>query len=551
MAVTTREVPVLVAGGGPAGMSLAAEFGWRGVACLMVEERDGPVDHPRATLLGARSMEHYRRWGLAEAVIDAGLPLDYPIDIIFTTRLAAFEIFRFSLTTMGEFMSYTPGLAARLPDAGWSPYYKTQIGQQALEPVIGGFASSFDHVDLRYGWRFEGFEQDGSGVTATIREVKTGRDERIRAQYLVGCEGGRSVVRQLLGIPYTGRGAMRANVSFFFRSEKFLSTHSLGRGTLYWTLAPGSFGVFTAIDGHELWNYQHYFLDPDEPADSVDPASAIREGMGAEFPFEILSVTRWSHHQSVAGRYRDDRVFLAGDSAHLFCPTGGFGMNTGIGDAVDLGWKLAGTLAGWGRDGLLDSYESERRPVAVRNTLDAASNADRIDAVMRATTAEVEADNPTGAGLREELCEKLQPSRKTFSASGIHLGYRYAGSPICLPDGSPEPPDEPQVYHPSTWPGARAPHSWRAPGVSTLDWFARGFTLVALGGELPDLTPFESEARRAGLPLEVVRCELAEVCTLYERKLVLVRPDGHVAWRGDALPDEPRRVLDVVRGASA
>jgi hypothetical protein len=225
-------------------------------------------------------------------------------------------------------------------------------------------------------------------------------------------------------------------------------------------------------------------------------------------------------------------------------------MNTGIGDAVDLGWKLSAILAGWGGVGLLDSYESERRPVAVRNTLDAAGNADRIDAVMRATKPEVEADDRDGERLREELGLKLQPSRKTFSATGIHLGYRYAGSPICVPDGSPEPPDEPQLYHPSTWPGARAPHAWRGPGVSTLDWFCRGFTLVALGGELPDLTPFETEARRVSLPLEVVRCELPDVCTLYERKLVLVRPDGHVAWRGDALPEDPRRVLDAVRGAA-
>jgi len=546
--VKTLETPVLIAGGGPAGMSLAAELGWRGVPCLIAEARDGPVDHPRATLLGARSMEHYRRWGLARDVVAAGLPLDYPIDVIFTTRLCDFELFRFSLTSMAEFMSYDAGLAERLPDARWSPYYKTQIGQQALEPVIGAFAGSFDHVDVRYGWRFEDFEQDPGGVTARIREVASGREQRVRASHLVGCEGGRSPVRQALGIRYAGRGAMRANVSFFFRSQAFLATHDLGRGTLYWTFAPGAFGVFTAIDGHELWNYQHYFLDPDEPPDSVDPRETIRDGMGRDFEFEILHVTHWSHHQSVAERYREGRVFLAGDAAHLFCPTGGFGMNTAIGDAIDLGWKLAAVHQGWAGEGLLDSYEPERRPVGVRNTVEAAGNADRIDSLMRATGPEIEGRDARGEALRREMGEKLEPSRKTFSATGIHLGYRYEDSPVVVRDGTPPPKDDPQLYVPSTWPGARAPHAWLRPGVSTLDWFGRGFALLALGPRPPDPTPFEGEARRIGVPLRVERCADPAISALYERSLVLVRPDGHVAWRGDALPRDLRGVLDVVRG---
>jgi 2-polyprenyl-6-methoxyphenol hydroxylase-like FAD-dependent oxidoreductase len=542
---------VLIAGGGPAGMTLAAELGWRGVECLIVEERDGPVDHPRATLLGARSMEHYRRWGLAEDVIAASLPLDYPIEIVFTTRLCGFEIFRFSLTTMGEFMAHPPELADSLPDARWSPYYKTQIGQQALEPVIAEFADSFDGVDVRYGWRFEDFTSDETGVTATIRDVASGRPQTIRASYLAGCDGGRSLVRSKLGIRYGGRGAMRANVSFYFRSSRFLATHELGRGTLYWTFAPGSCGVFTAIDGHELWNYQHYFLDASEPTAAIDPNTAIRDGMGRDFPFEVLRTTHWSHHQSVAERYRSGRVFLAGDSAHLFAPTGGFGMNTGIGDAVDLGWKLAGLFDGWAGSALLDSYEAERRPIAVRNTLEAASNADRIDGLMRATPPEVEADSEAGARLRGQLASNLQPSRKTFSAGGIHLGYCYGDSPIVVSESGTPPKDDPQLYQPSSWPGARAPHAWRSAGISTLDWFGRGFTLVASGEPIPQLAPLEREARRVGLPLEVVTTIDPELCALYERRLVLVRPDGHVAWRGDALPDDVRGLVDAVRGAGS
>ena len=254
------EVPVLIAGGGPVGLALAADLGWRGTDCLLIEKHDGVNDHPRATLLGARSMEYYRRWGIIDKVIKAGLPLDYPIHIIFATRLSEHELHRAKFTSMGEFMSYPPGLEEIVPDAKYSPYFKTQIGQQQLEPVVREFASMQPGVQLRYGWQLNDFVQDVDGVTATIVERKSGESQQVRAKYLVGCDGGKSIVRTGLGINYFGRGAMRPNVSFFFRSSRFLDSHSLGRGTLYFLFNPQSFGVFTAINGHDLWNYQHYFL---------------------------------------------------------------------------------------------------------------------------------------------------------------------------------------------------------------------------------------------------------------------------------------------------
>lgn len=531
------EVPVLIAGGGPVGLALAADLGWRGTACLLVEKHDGVNDHPRATLLGARSMEYYRRWGITDKVIKAGLPLDYPIHIIFATRLSEHELHRAKFTSMGEFMSYRPGLEEIVPDAQYSPYFKTQIGQQRLEPVVREFASMQPGVQLRYGWQLSDFKHDADGVTASIVESKSGESQQVRAKYLVGCDGGKSIVRTGLGINYFGRGAMRPNVSFFFRSSSFLDSHSLGRGTLYFLFNPESFGVFTAINGHDLWNYQHYFLDPKQATKDINPQEALWGAMGKPFEFELLKTTHWHHHQSVAERYREGRVFLAGDSAHLLCPTGGVGMNTGIGDAINLSWKINAVLSGWAPASLLDTYEVERQRVAVRNSLEAAANADRIDATMRVTPIHIDANDEAGATARVEMTEKLKRLSRQFNASGLQLGHRYDNSPICIPDGSPAPPDEPNHYVPVARPGSRAPHLWLEDGRSTLDLFSgKDFTLLCLGDHAPDTSKVEQAAAIQGIPLTVHLVTQANVCGLYAARLVLVRPDGYVAWRGNDLP---------------
>lgn len=543
-----RHVPVLIAGGGPAGLTLAADLGWRGHSCVLVEELQTASDHPRATLLSARSMEFFRRWGIGEAVLDAGLPRDYLYEIVFATRLSGHVLRKLTYVSAHEFLTNSVALQATLPDARWSPYYKTQVGQQALEPVLRSFAGSFDGVELRHGWRLASFDDQGTRVIATIVEVETGREERISADYLVGCDGGRSVVRAQLGIRYTGRGAIRPNVSFFFRSTDFWEKSSVGRGTLYFLFNPESFGVFTAINGRDLWNYQHYFLDPTKATDNVDPYAALPEAMGRPFEFEVLRTTHWHHHQSVATHFREGRAFLAGDAAHLFCPTGGMGMNTAIGDVIDLSWKLSAMLEGWGGEALLDSYSTERRPVAERNTIETADNAGRIDDVMRDTPSDVEAATPAGELARQYVSERIRGIAKQFSTSGLALGYRYAGSPIVVGDGTPQPPDEPGVVHQSTWPGMRAPHAWLADGRSTLDLFDHGgFTLLRMGSSAPAADALVAAAAERGVPLQVVAVDEPEIVALYERPLVLVRPDGHVAWRGDDVTDAAR-IIDIARG---
>ncbi len=537
-----REVPVLVIGGGPAGATLAADLGWRGAGCLLVDETDGTNPHPRANMAGQRSMEIFRRWGLAERMLEASLPFDYPIDVIFSTRLNGFEITRFSLGSTAAFQA----AAVKIPDIAWSPYFKTQIGQNFIEPVLCEFARSCRNVEVRHNWRLVSFDQDDSGVTAEIEKTDGSARETVHAQYMVGCDGGRSLVRRTLGIEFTGRGVLARNQSIYFDAPEFLKSHPRGPGTLLWTLAPDLRGVFITIDGNSRWTYNTYFIDEN---DTMDPAERICKAIGRRIPINVLSVQPWAGYQVVAEHYRKGRVFLCGDSAHLFNPTGGFGMNTAIADAADLGWKFAAVFEGWGDESLLDTYEIERRPVGVRNTVEAGSNFDRV-ATLMALPPEIDEDSERGRKAREAAAENIHSQKKTWSASGMHLGFRYEGSPLIVPDGTPPTPDTAQVYHPTSRPGHRAPHVWLGDKRSTLDLVPReGFALFNFGQATEG--SFAAAAKARGVPFTESRIDNPEASALYERRYVLVRPDGHVAWRGDAVPADPGWILDVARGAAA
>lgn len=544
-----QPAPVLIVGGGPVGLTLAIDLAHRGVRSVVVEERDGPMLHPKATLLGARSMELYRRWGLDQAIYDAAIPADNPYFIIFTTRLAGQEIHRVQSPSIRELMTRDPAATARFAEMQWSPYGKTQIGQQALEPVLLAHAGTLPQIDLRRGWRCDSFTQDDDGVTGRITNVRTSETQYIDALYLADCEGGVGPIRRQLGIRRNGRGQMRANVSLFFRSPGFLEAHGRGIANLYFVFTPDCFGVFTAIDGKELWNFQYYFLDPAKQTEEVDAEAILFRAMGKPFDFELINVNHWHHHQSVARKWREGRVFLLGDAAHLFAPTGGVGMNTGIGDACDLAWKLQATLEGWGGSRLLDSYERERKPVAIRNSIISATNSDKIDMVMDETPAIIDQPGEAADHERAELKRKIQWLSRQFSSAGTHLGYRYVGSDIVAADGTPEPCDDPARLTPTTWPGSRAPHAWLADGRTTLDLVGDSFVLLVLGGASGDIAGLTAAMAEAGAPFRIEKISDPAVEALYERAFVLVRPDGHVAWRGDQPPADPATVVRTITGA--
>ncbi len=531
-------VPVLIVGAGPAGLSLAIELGARGVPCLLVEQGDATVDFPTENLLNARTLEHFRRWGIADELRYHAFPPDYPRTCLFLTRLGGYELARFELPGNGD-------PSARSP---YSPEGRLWCPKFYFFPVLLRRAQADPRVAVRLRCRLERFQQDARGVTAEVTDLASGRREVIAARYLVACDGGSSVVRRQLDIPMRGVFAEGHNASIYFRTN-LLHYHPHGPAIQYRIHNARFTGGIFAMDGRDHWRV-NVRLGPREVA-TFDPVRCLRDALGDAVPFELLAEKPWSGHRVVAERYRAGRVFLAGDAAHLLWPLGGFGMNTAIGDAVDLAWKLAAVVQGWGGATLLDGYEAERRPIGVRNVEEAAS-IKAADAQIPVAPA-MDEDSAEGARLRAEAARLIEATRReefAVESPGIDLGYRYDDSPLVVPDGTPPPPYDTDTYVPTTRPGARAPHVWLRDGRSTLDLFGDGFTLLRLGPTAPDTGTIEAAARARGVPLRVLALDDPAVTAAYERPLVLVRPDGHVAWRGAAPPPDAVSLIDRVRGAA-
>lgn len=530
-----ESVPVLIVGAGPVGLVLAIALARRGVRSIAIDQTDGTINFPTGEALSARTMEHFRRWGLADKVRYSGFPPDYQRNVRFVTRVMGYQLACFQRTANNE---QSAAETAVSPESlAWCPKF-------FLDPVLRHHVASLPAADVRYGWRFDAMIQDDDGVTADVVEVATGRQRRVRAQYLVGCDGGASAVRRAAGIGLEGGFAEGQNLGIYFRAPALLAANPHGQASQYWLTNREGRGPVSAVDGRETWRLSIEY--PRELLDRVDAREVVRRHLGADLPFEVLYVSPWAGHRVVAERYRAGRIFLAGDSCHMMWPRGGFGLNTGVGDAVDLGWKLSAVLQGWGGPGLLDSYDIERRPVGWRNVNTAAEN--RAAEFAFPIPAHLEDEGPQGDADRAATSEVIERTRRReWTSLGIALGYRYE-SPICVPDGSPPPSDAPAVYEPTSRPGCRAPHVPLADGRSTLDLLDDGFTLLKLNKDV-DTDGVERAATGLRMPLSVATVEDQAVAELYEHPLVLVRPDGHVAWRGDKAPQDAGALLDQVRGA--
>jgi 2-polyprenyl-6-methoxyphenol hydroxylase-like FAD-dependent oxidoreductase len=534
------DAPVLIVGGGPIGLALALDLGWRDVPCLLVEQGGGEVVDAKMFATGIRTVEFCRRWGLAERVKHWGFPEDYPFDNVFVTALDGHELGRIAMPAFKD-----------IPPFEVSPEAYAHCPQFIFDPILAEAVRQYPQVKLRYHTRLEAFRDEGNCVVAQLIDEKTGRREEVRARYLVGCDGIGSTVRKQLGFEMHGTGMINHSFNVMFRSPALWEHHDKGKAGRYVIVGEeGTWASLTPADGKDLWRLMiHGELDMD-PA-SVDPAHELRRALGAGIPFEVVKFGHWIRRHLVADHYASGNVFLAGDAVHVMPPNGGLGMNTGLGDSVDLGWKLAAVYHGWGGPHLLETYESERRPVGIRQCDEAMENFARYGS--RKPVPHVTDETEEGARVRRELGKRLSNanSQAWENPLNTHLGYRYEGSPIVVSDGPlPPEPEDSRVYVQTSHPGCRAPHAWLADGRSTLDLFGRGFTLMRFPGA-PDTAALASAMAKRNVPFEAVDVAQADIAALYERKLVLVRPDGHVAWRGDALPTDVTALTDRIRGAVA
>jgi len=535
----TIETPVLIVGGGPVGLALAADLGWRGTPCLVVEQGEGPADHPRATAINARSMEFMRRWGVAEAVRNASAPEDFPHTALYCTTLTGFEIARID----------RPHHGGRGPTTT-SPERAQRCNQIWLDPILRGLAVSFKTVDLRYRWRFEELTQADDHVVATVRDLVRDETRRIVAQYVIDCSGGHSQIRRQLDLTMSGSPYTGYFVSIFVKAPELWAHHAMGKAALINFVEPaGLWRNLVMLDGRELYRFgvrgKEYYDAPDD----IDCERLFTEVVGKKIPHEFISVRRWVARNVVSDTYRRGRIFFAGDAAHLNHPSSGLGLNTGLGDAVDLGWKLNATLSSWGGGGLLTSYEIERQPVGRRNIghADVSHAGDRD----REPAPEIFENTQAGDRARRKMGDAIVSSMtRKFITDGLALGYRYDPSPIVWNEADAAPHEAIEDYHPNAVTGSRAPHAWLGDGRSTIDLYGRGFTLLRLG-EAADLSAIERAFKARSVPLAVERVDDSAIGALYQRRLVLVRPDGHVAWRSDAPPADPAALVDRVRGASA
>jgi 2-polyprenyl-6-methoxyphenol hydroxylase-like FAD-dependent oxidoreductase len=510
---------------------------------MVVEQGDGSIYQPKMDMVGVRTMEFCRRWQIVNEVLASPYPLDYPQDNVYVTSVTGYELGREAVPSYAS--------SPLLPQ---SPERRHRCPQDMFDPILRRFATSTRQVEYRSLNELVNIVECGQGVEASLREIQTGREYVVYADFIVGCDGATSRVRELMGTTMSGKGALTYTTNIIFRSAELARLHD--KGLLYRFIAIGPEGpwaTIVAINGADRWRMSIIGDDQPRQPSPAEIDKAIYRAVGTHFCYEILSVVPWVRRELVADRYRKGPIFIAGDAAHVMSPTGGFGMNTGIGDAVDLSWKLAAVLDGWGGSGLLDSYEEERRPVAIRNMTESSRNLARmLSARLEPPGAGLIAATPEGSRLRtdfgNEFTKIMKPEWHTL---GVHLGYRYDDSSICIPDGSSAPPMETMTYVQTARPGARAPHCWLKDGRSTLDLFGRAFVLLRLGRGTATGASLATAANEAGVPLSIVDQEDPEIAAIYGRNLVLVRPDGHVAWRSDDDPSNPSELIAIITGRAS
>lgn len=533
----SESAPILIVGAGPVGLALAGDLATRGQRVTIVERSDGTIEQPRMDMVGIRTMEFCRRWGIVRNVESSAYNRDLAQDNVYVTSVTGYELGRERMPSMN---------VSKPPPQ--SPQKRERCPQDMFDPILRDWVRTFPNVQIRYRNQLVDFEQAADRVTARVLDRDTERTYEIAASFLVGCDGAGSRVAKALEAPMEGTPVLTYTTNIIFRAPQFLSLHDKGEAYRFICVnTEGTWATIVAINGWDRYRMS-IVRTPPEGLSREQIEAAIRRAVGVDFEFEILSVTSWTRRELVAATYGQGRVFIAGDAAHTMSPTGGFGMNTGIGDAVDLSWKLDATLRGWGGAALLDSYTIERRPVAVFNGRESSANLARM--LSPEPNPVLCDDSPAGAAARAKLGPEFTAAMShEWYTLGVHLGYRYENSPIVWPDGTAGTPQEVATYVQESRPGGRAPHAVLRDGRSTLDLFGDGFALLAFDAAA-DPEPIAAALRERHVPVRVIDLSHEPAAVeAYAAALVLVRPDGHVAWRGTSIA-QPGLLADCVRGAA-
>lgn len=530
------EVDVAIIGGGPFGLTLANELGRRGLSASLFDEKPSTAFNPQANATQARTMEHFRRLGFSEEIRSLGLPEEFPTDIAYFTRYGTYELARYSLPSAREARRRIRGLsgswsAAELPH---------RVSQKFVEAVLRRHAERLPGISVKFGWRLTRFEDKGDHILAFVEDTAGQDAATVRARYMIGGDGSRSTVRRQLGIHYSGdTGVVRDFMggrmhAIYLRCPSYYERVPHQPAWMNCAVNPERRAFMVAVDGKGEFAFHTQLRDNEDETriGDADALAMFQAAVGLPIQAEILSRSAWTAgYTLVAERYGEGRIFMGGDAVHLFTPTGGLGYNTAVEDAVNLGWKLAAAVRGRAGPRLLDSYEVERRPIALRNTSFARDFADSLGGFV--PKPEIEDDTPAGRIARDEARQYYEAhGRAEFNIPGITFGGRYDDSPVIISDGAAPPRDVPNEYTPTAVPGGRPPHLWLESGVSLFDKFGFDWTLLRIGKDAPAAQALQHAAAGAGLDLTLVDLPSDEARAAYEAPLALIRPDHIVAWRG-------------------